>query len=202
MTRFSHFTKMRHTGLMALTAMAFIFPAGQALAAPQTYELDKGHTAITWHASHFGFSKPSGKFMNIDGTIVIDEDAPENSHVSVTIPVDQINTGIEKFDEHLKSADFFDVATYPTALFTSSKVELTGENTAKVMGNLTLHGVTKPVTLDVTLNKIGKNPLGKQTAGFTATSVIKRSEFGITTYLPGISDEIEISIESESNPKE
>lgn len=199
MTRSTTFSKIRHTGLMAMTAMAFILPAGQALAAPETYKIDPGHTAVTWHASHFGYSSPAGKFMNIEGSIVIDQDAPQNSHVSVTIPVDKVNTGLEKFDEHLKSADFFDVAKYPTATFKSSKVELTGENTAKVMGDLTLHGVTKPVTLDVTLNKIGKNPFGKQTAGFTATTTIKRSEFGIVTYLPGIADDIKINIESESN---
>lgn len=172
--------------------------ASQAMAA-DTYKLDASHTAITWHISHFDFSRPSGKFMNVDGTVQLDEKNPAKSAVNVTIQVADINTGVAKLDEHLKSKDFFDTETFPTATFVSKSVKLTGKNTAKVMGDLTLHGVTKPVTLDVKLNKLADNMFKKHTAGFSATTTIKRSDFGIVTYLPGLGDTVQIDIESEAN---
>lgn len=183
----------------ALSSAILLGGISAAHAEAQTYTLDASHTAITWHIDHFGFSKPSGKFMNVEGHVALDEQNPEKSSVEVIIPINKINTGVEKLDEHLKTADFFDVANHPTAKFTSTKVTLTGEKTATVEGNLTLHGVTKPVTLDVTLNKLAENMFKKQTAGFTASTTIKRSDFGITTYLPNLGDEIAIEIESEAN---
>ena len=137
--------------------------------------------------------------MNMEGEIIIDEDAPEASSVSVTIPIDMINTGVPDLDKHLKGADFFNVEEFPTATFKSDTVELTGEKTAKVTGMLTLLGVTKPVVLDVTLNQIAENMFGKQTAGFEASATILRSDFGMTTYLPGLGDEITLEIDSEAN---
>ena len=172
--------------------------AAPALAA-DSYTLDPTHTAVVFHISHFGFSTPSGKFMNSEGTLVLDEKNPATSKVTVTIPIAMIDTGVAKLNEHLKTKDFFDAATYPTATFTSDKVDVTGKDTALVHGNLTLHGVTKPVTLNVKLNKIGENMFKKQTAGFTATATLKRSDFGMTTYLPGLGDEVKLDIESEAN---
>ncbi len=183
----------------------FIFAAVLASAvsptafAAESYKLDPTHTAITWHISHFDFSRPSGKFMNVDGVISLDQQAPEKSSVNVTIPVSEINTGVAKLDEHLKSKDFFDVEAFPTAKFESTEVKMGENNTAKVTGNLTLHGVTKPVTLDVKLNKVAENMMKKQTAGFTATTTLKRSDFGISAYLPGLGDDVTIDIESEAN---
>lgn len=175
--------------------------AGAALpaSAAETYKLDPAHTAVTWSLSHFGFSNPSGKFMNVDGTLSLDQKDPAQSKVEVKIPVDLVNTGVPKLDEHLKGKDFFDTATYPEAVFVSNKVEVTGEKTAAVHGSLTLHGVTKPVVLNVTLNKVGENLFKKQTAGFSASTTLKRSDFGITTYLPGLGDDVKIEIESEAN---
>jgi len=135
----------------------------------------------------------------ITGTLTLDEKAPQNSSVSVTIPIDDLLTGVVKLDEHLKSKDFFDAETYPTATFVSSKVTLTGKDTAKVEGTLTLHGVSKPEVLNVTLNKIGENMFKKKTAGFSATTTIKRSDFGITTYLPMLGDDVKLYVESEAN---
>lgn len=184
-------------------ASLFLFPA-VVFAAPafaaDTYTLDPNHTNIAWQASHFGFSSPDGKWASASGEVVLDEAVPANSKVKVEIKLDGLVTGIPKFDEHLKSADFLDVATYPVATFMSDVVEPTGKDTAKVTGTLTLRGVSKPVTLDVKLNKMGPHPMKNvPTVGFSASTVIKRSEFGITTYVPNISDEVTIRIEAEAN---
>lgn len=196
-----HESLRTHLRTVALTAAvgAFAFAAPISAQAAETYKLDASHTGITWHVSHFGFSTPSGKFMSVDGEVTLDEANPAMSSVKVTIDVNGINSGVPKLDDHLKAADFLDVAKFPTATFISKKVELTGKDTAKVEGDLTLHGVTKPVVLDVKLNKIGENMGKLKTAGFTASTTIKRSEFGITTYVPNLGDDVKIDIESEAN---
>ena len=181
----------------ALLSLPFALPANAA----ETYKLDPGHSTVIWDAVHFGFSKPHGLFPMVNGTLTLDEKTPVNSKVEATISTAAIVTGNAKFDEHLKSADFFNVAKFPEAKFVSDKVEVTGKDTAKVTGNLTLLGVTKPVTLDVKLNKKDVNPFTKQpTVGFSATTTIKRSEFGINYAIPGVSDDVTIQIESEANP--
>lgn len=165
--------------------------------AAETYTLDPEHTYVLWHISHFGFSNPSGKWM-ANGTLVLDEQKPQNSKLNATIQVADISTGIPKLDEHLKSADFFDVAKYPTATFVSDKIILVGTKIAKVHGILTVHGVSKPETLIVKLNKMGTSPITqKKTAGFTAMTKIKRSDFGIDKYLPGLGNDVLINIEAE-----
>ncbi len=191
-------TISRTAALLALTAATFAAPVSAA----DTYKLDASHTAITFHIDHFGFSKPSGKFMNVEGTVTLDEKTPADSKVSVSIPVGMINTGVAKLDEHLKGKDFFDVEQFPTATFVSDKVEVKDATSATVTGLLTLHGVSKPVTLDVKLNKIAENMMKKQTAGFTASTTLKRSDFGITNYLPNLGDDVRIEIESEANKED
>lgn len=187
---------MKH--LLLSTTAALLFAASGAHAAPEQYTLDPYHTNITWKANHVGFSNPSGKFAEASGQFTLDEAKPENSSVTVTIKPGSVLTGIPKFDEHLKSADFFNTETYTEARFESTKVVKTGEKTAKVHGNLTLLGITKPVVLNVTLNKIGENPFSKQkTAGFSATAIIKRSEFGMNYGIPVVSDDVQIEIEVE-----
>jgi len=188
-----------HLGIASLFVSAlFSLPA---LAAAENYTLDPNHTNIVWSANHFGFSTVYGKFANVQGTLTLDEAKPENSKVTVTVSPANIVTGIDKFDAHLKSDAFFDVAKFPTATFESTRVEvIQPSKTAKVYGNLTLHGVTKPIILNVTLNKIGESPVTrKKTAGFSATTVIKRSDFGMTFALPGVSDDILLTIESEAS---
>ena len=187
----------------SLIAAALFVPfSAVALAAAtpgtaETYTLDSGHTYVLWHISHFGFSNPSGKWL-ANGTLILDETHPQNSKVDVTIQTDTIDTGIPKLDEHLKSKAFFEVEKYPTATFVSDKITMNGKNAAKVHGMLTVHGVTKPVTLDVTLNKIGVNPISmKKTAGFSAKAKIKRSDFDMTTLIPGLGDEVKLDIEAE-----
>jgi polyisoprenoid-binding protein YceI len=168
--------------------------------ASDTYKLDPNHTNITWSANHFGFSNPSGKFADSDGTLILDEKNPQNSSIEVIIKTTSLVTGLAKFDEHLKSKDFFNVEKFPTAKFVSTSIALVGKTNAKVKGDLTLLGITKPITLDVKLNKIGTNPISqRKTAGFSASSTIKRSQFGIEFGLPGVSDDVKLTIESEAN---
>ena len=189
---------MKNTIRATLLVGTLALFSGMAHAA-ETYTLDSSHTNVVWSINHFGFSNPSGKITKVEGTLVLDETAPANSKVNVTMSPANLDSGNEKLDEHLKSKDFFDVEQYPTITFVSDKVELTGKDTAKVTGTLTLHGVSKPQTLTVKLNKIGANMMGKKTAGFSATTVIKRSDFGMTTYVPNLGDNVGISIESEAN---
>lgn len=186
--------------LLALMAVGALFAADVSAArAAEKFTFDQNHTNIVWHANHFGFSNPSGRFGVTEGILVLDEAAPEKSTVNVTIDVAGLNTGIPKFDEHLKSADFLDTAKFPTATFKSTKVDVTGKDTANVTGDLTLHGVTKPVTLEMKLNKLDANPMNnKKTAGFSGKIVLKRSEFGISQYVPNVSDDITIGIEAET----
>ncbi len=189
---------MKNLLAKTLTISALAFSAYSASAADK-YVLDPTHTNITWQANHFGFSNPSGKFAKVEGTLLLDEAKPENSKVNVTVSVGSIITGLEKFDTHLKSKDFFNVDKFPNATFISDKVEVTGKDTAKVHGKLTMLGVTKPEILDVKLNKIGENPISKKkTAGFSASTTIKRSEYGMNYGIPGVSDEVKLMIESEA----
>jgi polyisoprenoid-binding protein YceI len=167
-------------------------------AAAQTFQLDPNHTSVLWHISHFGFSSPSGKWQAA-GTLMLDKTKPENSTVNVTIKVATVDTGVAALDEHLRSKAFFDVDQFPTATFQSDKVKLSGKDGAKVTGVLTLHGVSKPVTLNVKLNKMGINPITeKEAVGFTAETLLKRSEFGMDTLLPGLGDDVRINIEAEA----
>ncbi len=189
-------TLLKNTGLavVALSMSAF-----SAQAAPITYVIDPSHTNVVWSISHFDASIQNGKFYAPTGEIILDEAKPENSSVKVNFDINKLTTGVEALDTHLKSKEFFDAAAFPQAEFTSTKVISTGKNTANVTGNLTLHGVTKPATLNVTLNKIFDNMFKKHTAGFSATASIKRSDFGIVAYLPGLGDDVTLNIQAEAN---
>jgi len=185
--------------LIPYAAAALLLVAGTAVAAPVRYDLDPNHTRIDFSWTHFGFSHPMGRFDRFDGDFRFDPADPTKSSVTVTIPVSSIDTGVAKLDAHLQTADFFDVANYPTATFKSTRVERAGEHGLKVTGDLTLHGVTKPVVLDVAINKIGPHPMaGRAAAGFDATTTIKRSDFGISNYVPNVSDEIRLWISTEA----
>ncbi|HEV8693995.1 MAG TPA: YceI family protein [Lysobacter sp.] len=173
--------------------------AGNAFATPVSYKIDANHTDVIAGWSHFGFSHPTARFGQVDGVIVYDAANVGQSSVKVTIPLAGLDSGVPDLDEHLRSADFFEADKYPTIAFNSTKAEAAGENKLRVFGDLTVHGVTKPVVLDVTLNKTGDHPLGKRAAvGFDANTTIKRSEFGVGKYAPNVSDEITIRITSEA----
>ena len=135
-----------------------------------------------------------------EGTLELDQDKIQNSKVNATIHVNEIVTGVAELDKHLRSEGFFNVKKFPIATFVSNKVDRAGKGKAIVHGTLTLHGVSKPVVLNVKLNKIGINPINnKITAGFTAYTTLKRSDFGLTELLPGLGDEITLDIEAEGS---
>ncbi|QWF17972.1 YceI family protein [Lysobacter capsici] len=187
---------MKRILLAAALGLAF---AGTASAAALTYKIDPNHTDVVASWSHFGFSNPVAHFGKVDGSITYDPAKPAASKVEVTIPLSGLDSHVADFDEHLKSADFFDAAKYPTITFKSTKVEAAGAKKLKVTGDLTVHGVTKPAVLDVTINKIGEQPMAKRAAaGFDATTTLKRSDFGIAKYVPNVSDEIKIRITTEA----
>ncbi|MGE5167372.1 MAG: YceI family protein [Deltaproteobacteria bacterium] len=175
------------TSLLAVSASAF--------AAPQTFTIDPNHTQVSFTYDHFGFSNPTGRLEDIKGTLVVDQADWAKSSVEVTMPLSGLHTGVPKLDEHLKTPDFFDAAKFPDVTFKSTKVTKTGAGKLDIAGDLTVHGVTKPVTLHAHVNKIGENKMiGSQSAGFDADTMLKRSEFGMSKYVPAVSDEVHIHI--------
>jgi polyisoprenoid-binding protein YceI len=170
------------------------------------FALDKPHTDIRFSWDHLGLSRQSGKFTDATGTVAFDSSKPEATTVSVTIPVASLMTGVPPLDAALvKTRDYFDVAAHPVITFKSTGVKVTSDKTAELAGDLTINGMTKPVTLAVVWNYLGEHPLGsvnptfagKTAAGFSARTQILRSEWGITRLIPLVSDEIRISIEAE-----
>ena len=169
-------------------------------AAPVTYQLDPHHTMVLFSWSHFGFSHPTAELGLGQGTLVFDPDHPEQASVDVTLPMAGLDTHVPALDEHLAKPDFLDVAKYPTVTYKSTKVEPLGKDHFRITGNLTVHGVTKPVVLDATLNRIGKHPMsGDPSIGFDATGTLKRSDFGVSAYVPNVSDEISLRITTEGS---
>lgn len=187
---------MRLTGLACFTAIAIALAASPAFAAPEQFAVDKPHTMVAFSVDRQGLTKMLGRFTKVDGEFAVDRDNPNASNVSLTIDTSSIFTGFEARDKHLRSPDFFNAQEFPQMKFVSTKVERTGEKTAKVTGNLTLLGVTKPVTLDVTLNGIKPNPRTKKDlVGFSARGSLKRSDFGMKYLMGAIGDEVSLMIE-------
>ncbi len=145
-----------------------------------TWNFDKTHTNISFSTRHMMVTTVRGNFAGFDGTLEFDPANLAASSVDVTIDAASINTNVADRDNHLKSPDFFDVATYPTITFKSTGVQLTGEKTGKITGDLTIRDVTKSVVLDAEFLGTGTNPWGAQVAGFTASTKINREDFGLT----------------------
>ena len=186
---------------LTLAAPALAAPAaGPDLAKAEggSFVIDKSHAKIIFSLSHFGFSTYYGFFTGFDAKLGYDPKAPAKSDLEVTVDVGSVATTNPKLDEHLKSPDFFDVAKFPTATFKTTKVTVGGPAAGTVTGDLTLHGVTRPVVLHATLHGEGVNPMSKKyVLGFDASGVIKRSEFGISTYVPMVGDEVTLTISGE-----
>lgn len=179
-------------------AAALVITHG-ASATPAAYQFDPTHTSIEFHIEHLGFSFKNGRFDRFTGSFEFDPADPSRSSVQIRIPVDSIDTDVPALDEHLQKPDFFDVGKYPSIDFRSTQVTTLDDKRLRVTGNLTLHGVTKPVSLDVTINKIGPHPFTQSPAvGFSARTALKRSDFGMDTMLGMIGDEVEVRIETEA----
>ena len=161
-----------------------------------TYTLEPDYTQGVFRWNHLGFSSPAAQFAQGEGSLEFDPADPTRASVRVTIPLSTLSTGVPGLDDHLRSSDFFDIAKYPTATFTSTRVEKgAGAQQLEVTGNLSLHGVSKPVVLEVRLVKIGTNPrTSLPTVGFDAMTTLKRSDFGLGKYVPQVGDDIEMHI--------
>ncbi len=182
-----------------LLAAALALASTVAFAAPLTYKIDANHTDVVASWSHFGFSNPIAHFGKVDGSITYDPANVGASKVEVTIPLSGLNSHVGDFDDHLRSADFFDAEKFPTIAFKSTSVKAAGKGKLKVTGDLTIKGTTKPVVLDVTINKTGVQPLAKrEAAGFSATATVKRTDFGLGLYAPNVSDQVKLSITTEA----
>lgn len=177
----------------------FMMSVSPAKAHVERYEFDTVHSQIIFFVSHLGFSISEGEFLDWDGFIEFNHDEPAQSKVEVDIKTASIDMDDKKWDDHMKNEDFFNVEKYPSMTFKSTNIEVTGEKTAKITGDLTILETTKPVTLDVTFNNAGQHPFGnKYVAGWSATTSIKRSEFGMNYGLPNVGDDVEIRIEVEA----
>ncbi len=160
-----------------------------------SYNVEPYHTRVIFSVDHFGFSTYSGEFTKTSGTLTIDPKKPDAAALDISIATDSVSVPNEKLLGELKSDQWLDAAKFPTITFKSTKVMKTGADTAKVTGDFTLHGVTKPVTLSVKFNAAGTNPVDKNyTIGFDAEGKIKRTDFGVKMYAPYISDEVDIKI--------
>lgn len=184
--------------VLALSAIpAFAAPGGAGDAT--TYKIDPNHTQVLASWSHFGFSNPVANFGEAKGAIVYDADDVSASSVQVTLPLSGLQAFVPAFNEHLRSADFFEAETYPEVTFKSTRVEAAGEDGLKVTGDLTIKDITRPVVLDVTLNKAAEQPMAKRQAiGFDATTTVKRSDFGLGKFAPNVSDEVTLRITTEA----
>jgi polyisoprenoid-binding protein YceI len=159
-----------------------------------TYTLDKAHSSIRFSIGHFYVSTTEGQFNEFGGKLSFPPQAPERGTVSIHIAPGSIQTDSPARDEHLRTADFFDVAKFPAASFDSSSLTATGGRSGKLTGNFTLHGVTRPVTLDVTLRSQDRDAA---VLDFTASGTVKRSDFGITGYPGIIGDDVKLTVAAE-----
>lgn len=182
----------------AILAAAFALPASLAMAADK-YVLDPSHSQIVFSYNHLGYSTGYGMFSGFEGEITFDRQNPANSTVTVSMPVMSMLTGWEERFNHFMSEDFFGAEEDDMITFTSTGIEVTGETTARIIGDLTMNDVTQSVVLDAKLNQTGPHPMeGKEWAGFDATTTLKRTDFNLGAFAPFISDEVEVTISIEA----
>ncbi|MEM6312222.1 MAG: YceI family protein [Pseudomonadota bacterium] len=185
--------------MKSLVLAAAIAASATATFAADTYTLDSSHSQIVFSYDHLGFSTTYGMFSVFAGELTLDSDNPANSSVSVSMPTSSMFTGWEAREGHFMSPDLLNAGANELVTFTSTNIEVTGDETALITGDLTLAGVTKSVVLDAKLNKMGKHPQTQQDwAGFDATTTLVRSDFGLGMAAPFISDEVEVQISIEA----
>jgi polyisoprenoid-binding protein YceI len=185
--------------LIRRLALATSLALASSAAFATTYTLEPDYTQGVLRWNHLGFSSPAAQFAQGHGTLEFDQADPTRSSVEVTIPLSTLSTGVPALDEDFRSTDFFDTARFPTATFRSTKVtKAMAMNRLEVTGDLTLHGVTRPVRLEVTVVKVGTNPrTNLPTVGFDAITTLKRSDFGLGRYVPQVSDAIQLHLISQ-----
>jgi len=167
-----------------------------------TYTIDPAHSSAQFTIRHMMITNVRGSFSGVTGTVVFDPENSADSSVDAVIDATTLNTNDPARDGHVKGADFLAVEQFPTITFKSSKVEVTGEGEAKVTGALTIHGVTKKVVLDAKFNAAGPNPIFKiYTVGFEVSGKIKRSDFGVSKYVPVVGDEVTLIISAAFDAK-
>jgi polyisoprenoid-binding protein YceI len=177
-----------------LISAAFVLPATAA----DSYTVDPAHTFPNFEINHLGFSTMHGRFGATNGKVVLDA-AAKGGSIDITIDATSIDTGHAKRDTHLKSEEFFNVGKFATLTYKATKLNFNGDKLTGADGELTLLGVTKPVRLTVTAFNCGPHPMNKkQMCGANATAMIKRSDFGLSAYVPAVGDEVKISIEIEA----
>jgi polyisoprenoid-binding protein YceI len=188
---------MIRTTLAAVAALATL--SAPALASSETYKLDSSHSQIVFSWDHLGFSTTYGMFSGFEGTINFDETDPAASSVSVSFPVTSMFTGWEERDAHFTSPDFIDAAANEMVTFESTGIEVTGENTALITGDLTLNGITQEVVLDTVMNQRAEHPMANVPwMGFDATTTVLRSDFDAGQFAPFVGDEVRIMISVEA----
>lgn len=190
-----------HRIATAICAAVAITSATHVRAEPATWEIDPEHVAVAFSVMHIGYAKTLGRFTDVSGSFVYDPETQELGEVTATIGTASVNTDLEKRDNHVRSADFLDAEAHPMITFTANGGTALSDTTGQVTGDLTIRGVTQPITLDVTLNRIAPYPFGhgKETMGISATASLLRSDFGSTYALPElVGDEIEIVLEFEA----
>ncbi len=193
---------MTSNRLAIVAVSALLATTLNASADPSAYTFDPMHTEVRFCWNHLGISRQCAHFTSYDGELLYDEADPEKSQLKVTFKTDSIETLVPIFNEHMKGDKLFDARKFPEATFQSTKFERTGEKTGRVTGDLTVHGVTKPVMLNVTFNFAGIQPMSKkQTLGVGATTNVKRTDFGVSAAAPFVSDEVLIEIQTEMYKK-
>jgi polyisoprenoid-binding protein YceI len=194
------YTALVAASLTVVPAVAFAQPAMELTNDPAAvqagaYGVEPLHTRVLFSVSHMGFTTWYGEFTNVSGTLTLDPKKPADSALEIHIPVGTVSTTNAKLDGELKSDQWLDATQFPEMVFKSTKITETAKGAGKVTGDLTLHGVTRPVTLAVKFNGAGTNPLDKKyTAGFEVSGKIKRSDFGVKTYVPLIGDDVDLII--------
>jgi polyisoprenoid-binding protein YceI len=187
--------------------MRILFPSllligSSVFAAPMTYQIDVPHTQTFFTVNHMGFSNSTGSVRVKEGTLVFDDADWSKSKLDVTLDISTLQFNDQTWNEHMADAKFFNTSKFPTAKFVSTKVEKLEGNKGRVTGNLTMLGITKPVVLDIVKNKVDKNPMSnKPYAGFSATGALKRSDWGMSAYVPNVGDLATLRIELEAAGK-
>lgn len=184
---------------LPLLALLFVLAAPSGVGAkPQEFRFDVTHAQVLFFVSHLGFSNPMGRFPGLSGGFTFDPEDWSVARVDATIDVGSLYLGDAAWQKKMLSDEFFDLKRYPQMRYVSERVERTGEGTGRVHGKLTLHGVTRPVVLELRLNRIGRHSFSlAYAAGFSATAKLRRSDFGMQRMLPAVGDEIDIRLEIE-----